>query len=348
MEEQNKQTKNGAGKKITVILLISFILVGLAGGGWWWYQAMRYVSTDDARISGTIINVSAKIPGRVVEVFVKEGDRVKAGQIIARLDPKDILAQKAQAEAAVSAAKAVYDQAWAGARQQEIGAAAADSSQAQATAENARKNYVRMQQLYTQGAISAAQLDNAEAAYKVASQAASAKGEQLSLVQAGAREETIRAALAQVKQAEAAVQAVNTTLDNAAILAPTDGTVAQKSVNAGEVVSAGQPLFNVVNDSDLWVDAKIEETKLGKVTVGQKVDYTIDTYPDQVFTGTVYEVGSAASSVFALIPTENSSGSFTKVTQRIPIKITLPEINESNKNLVFRPGMSVIIKVHTS
>jgi membrane fusion protein (multidrug efflux system) len=98
----------------------------------------------------------------------------------------------------------------------------------------------------------------------------------------------------------------------------------------------------VVDTQDLWVNARIEETKIGKLRVGQTVEYTVDGYPGRTLTGKLYEIGSATGAVFALIPTENSSGNFTKITQRIPVKISLPE----GSGLVFRPGMSVIVKIH--
>lgn len=339
-----------------LILLIIFLLAGLGGGGWWWYQTTKFVSTDDSRISGTIVSVSAKIPGKITEVLVKEGDVVKAGQVVARIDSRDVAAQKAQAEAALAAAQARYEEVTAGSRPQEIGQAragadqaAANIAQAQATLDNARKQYQRMQQLFNEGAISTAQRDQAEAAYLVANEAVraaregkTAAEEKFDLSKEGSRAETIRAALAQVKQAEAALQAISVTEEYTMIVAPVTGTVALKSVNPGEVVAAGQPLFSVANLDDVWLNARIEETKVGKVQVGQTVEYTIDAYPQQTFTGKVYEIGSATNSVFALIPTENASGNFTKVTQRIPIKITLPQ----DGNYVFRPGMSAIIKIH--
>lgn len=146
-----------------LILLIIFLLAGLGGGGWWWYQTTKFVSTDDSRISGTIVSVSAKIPGKITEVLVKEGDVVKAGQVVARIDSRDVAAQKAQAEAALAAAQARYEEVTAGSRPQEIGQAragadqaAANIAQAQATLDNARKQYQRMQQLFNEGAISTA------------------------------------------------------------------------------------------------------------------------------------------------------------------------------------------------
>ncbi|WP_425059303.1 Colistin resistance protein EmrA [Sporomusa carbonis] len=342
MQEKVDTKANGKPKKLIIGLLIAFLSAGAVGGGWWWYENTRYVSTDDARVGGTIVSVSPKIAGRITELLVKEGDRVKAGQIVAKIDPRDILAQKAQAEAALAAAKAHYEELTAGSRPQEIEQARSQAQQARANLDNAQKNYERVQKLYQEGAVSASQLDNADTAYQVAREALSAAMEKANLVEAGSREESIRAAAAQVKQAEAALEAANVMLDNTTVVSPVDGTVAVKSANAGEVVSAGQSIVTIADLNDVWVSARVEETKIGKIKVGQEVEYTVDGYGDHKFTGTVYEIGSATNSVFALIPTENSSGNFTKVTQRIPIKITVPQ----DSGFVFRPGMSVYIKIH--
>jgi membrane fusion protein (multidrug efflux system) len=336
---------------------VFFALIGLAGGGWWWYNSSKLVSTDDARISGTIVSVSSKIGGRITEVLVKEGDTVQAGQVIARIDARDTTAQKAQAEAALAAARAKYDEMVAGTRPQEIEQARAGVEQAQAGVEqaranfeNAEKNYERVNKLYADGALSAAQRDNAKAAYLTAREAVNAArnvtsgaSQKLDLMATGSREETIRAAAAQVKQAEAALETAELADEYTTILSPNEGIVALKSVNPGEMVSAGQALFSVVDSKDIWLNARIEETKIGKLALGQKVDYTIDGYSGRTFSGTIYEIGIATNSTFALIPTENSSGNFTKVTQRIPIKITLPD---NMDGVVFRPGMQAVIDIH--
>lgn len=338
MAEQTNPKK----QKLIIALLVFFLAVGAAGGGWYWYYTSRYVTTDDARVSGTIVSVSSKVTGKVSEVLAAEGDKVKAGQVVARIDPRDFLAQKAQAEASLAAAKANYEQVLAGSRPQEIQQAKAGADQAAANLDNAAKNYERMRKLYADGAISASQRDNAQTAWQVANEAYKAAAQALDLAETGSREETIRAAAAQVKQAEAALEAVKLNNAETTIVSPVDGVVALKSVNAGEVVVTGQPLFSVVNTNDLWVNARIEETYIHKLQVGQLVEYTIDGYPGRTFTGKITEIGDAATSVFALIPTENSSNTYTKVTQRIPIKISLP----AGANVVFRPGMSVVIKVH--
>ncbi len=353
MEEKGASSSKS---KLILGLLITFLAVGILGGGWWWYMTTKYVTTDDARISGTIVSISGKIPGRITEVLVKEGEQVKAGQVVARIDSREVLAQKAQAIAAVAVAKAKYEELVAGSRPQEIGQARfsvdqarATVDQAQANLENAAKNYERMQALYNQGAISSSQIDSARTAYNVAKEALrgsregeNVAGEKLDLSISGTREESIRGAEAQLKQAQAALEAVTVLGDYTTIISPVAGTVALKSINPGEVIAAGQPLFSIVDLQDVWLNTRIEETKLGKIKIGQKVEYTIDGYPGRHFEGEVYEIGSAANSVFALIPTENASGNFTKVTQRVGVKISLPK----DDTILFRPGMSAVIKIH--
>ena len=337
------ETGNMKKRKVVVGLLAAFLLIGAVGGGYYWYYTSKYVSTDDARISGTIVSISSKVSGKVSQLMVAEGDTVKAGQVLVRIDPQDIMAQKAQAEASLAVAKANHEQLVNGSRPQEIQQARAAADQAKANLDNAALNYDRMQKLFeSNGPISASQRDNALTAYQVARESYNGATQALDLAVVGAREETIRGAAAQVKQAEAAVQVLNLNYGDTAIVSPVDGIVALKSVNPGEVVVFGQPLFSVIDRNDIWVNARIEETYIGKLKLGQMVEYTIDGYPGRTFYGKIYDLGNAATSVFALIPTENASNNFTKVTQRIPIKISLPE----NSDVVFRPGMSVIIKVH--
>jgi multidrug resistance efflux pump len=177
----------------------------------------------------------------------------------------------------------------------------------------------------------------------VAQAALAAAQEKLSLVIAGNRQESIAVAEAQVKQAQAGLEASRISVDNTVILAPTDGVVAQKASNAGEMVTAGQPIVAITDLADTWVTARIEETKIGRIKIGQAVEFTVDGYPGRKFTGTVTEIGTATGSVFALIPNENASGNFTKITQRIPVKISLP----TDSDVVFRPGMSVVVKIKT-
>lgn len=345
MEEAKPVTQNSNGHKKKILLSVTglMLLAGALAGGWWWWQSSRYVTTDDARIAGTISTVSSKMPGRLRELLVKEGDTVKKGQLLARIDVRDYLAAQDQTIAALAASKAKLTELKAGSREQEIQQARAAMEQAAANLDNKEKNWRRMAELYSNGAISAQQRDAAETERAVAQSALNAAQEKLSLVMAGNRAETIAAAEAQVKQAEAAVETSQLNVTNTDIFAPTDGVVALKSANAGEMVTAGQPIVTVTDLGDTWVNARIEETKIGRIKIGQTVEFAVDGYPGRKFNGTVTEIGTATGSVFALIPNENASSNFTKITQRIPIKISLP----TDSDAVFRPGMSVVVKIKT-
>lgn len=348
--------KNSNKQRLIIIMATVFLLGALFGGGWWWYNSSRYVSTDDARVDGTIVGVSSKISGKVIDVLVKEGDEVQAGQIIAKLDTRDIAAQKKKAEAALAVAQANYKKVLAGSRPQEIEEARAGTEQSQAEAaraqanfDDAAKNYERINKLYGDGAISTAQRDDAETAYLTAKDAwagaqsaAAGSGQKLNLTEAGSRKEDIQAAAAMVEKSKADLEAVNVNDDDMVIVSPVNGVVAMKAVNAGEVVSSGQVLFSIVDYQDLWLNARIKETEIGKLKVEQSVSYTIDGYPGLTFQGNILEIGNATGSTFALIPSENASGNFTKITQRVPIKISLPE---AENGVVFRPGMQSLIDI---
>ncbi len=120
------------------------------------------------------------------------------------------------------------------------------------------------------------------------------------------------------------------------VKSPVDGVVARKLVNGGEMVSSGQKLFSIVDGGDIWLNVRVEETKIGRIRQGQDVQFTLDGYDGRVFHGTVYEIGAATYATFSLISTENVSGYFTKVMQRFPVKVSLPKPEDG---VVFRPGM---------
>lgn len=337
--EEEKDKK----KKILVGVTGLMLFIGALAGGWWWWQNTIFVITDDARVDGTISIVSSKMAGRIQELLVREGDSVKKGQIIARIDTRDYLAAQDQALAALAAGQAKLAELKAGSRTQEIQQAQAAVEQAAANLANADRNQQRIAQLYNSGAVSAQQRDYTDTERAVAQAVLTAAQEKLSLALAGSRAETIAAAEAQVKQAQAAADTSKLNLTNTEIAAPTDGVVAQKSANAGEMVAAAQPIITLTDLGDTWVNVRVEETEIGRIKIGQQAEFTVDGYPGRKFTGTVTEIGTATGSVFALIPNENASGNFTKITQRIPVKISLPP----DSDVVFRPGMSVVVKIRT-
>ncbi|HEY3426840.1 MAG TPA: HlyD family secretion protein [Negativicutes bacterium] len=335
------EVKIKSQKKLLAIGAILLVIV-VGGGLWWWIRAAGMVSTDDARVKGTIVTVSARVSARVEEIMVNEGDQVQAGQIIAKLESKELEAQFSQAKANLAAAEAKLAGLKAGSRPQQIAQAGAGTVQAEANLDNARRGYERMAMLYEKGAISAQQLDTAQTTLAVAQAQYEAAGQSLSMTQEGSRIEDIQVAQAQVEQASAALENAQLALDNAVIKAPGEGIVAVRSVDVGESVAVGQPLFNIVNLHDVWVAANIDENQVGKIRVGQPVQFTIDAYSGKTFQGEVSEIGAATGAQFALLPTENTSGNYTKVTQKLPVKIQVA----GDEPYILKPGMSAVITIH--
>lgn len=321
------------------------VVIGLiiAAGGWWWISSSGKIATDDARVKNNIVNVSTKIPGQVEEILVKEGDYVEAGQLIAKIDSSSLQIQVEQAQANLASAQAKLASLQAGNRPQQVAQSQASVEQAAANLDNARKNYERAASLYEEGAMSAQQRDSAQTALKVAQAQYDVAAEGLSLVNEGATDQDRQFAEAQVAQAAAALKNAQLQLSNSAIKAPASGTVAKVSVDPGEMVSVGQALFSTTNPADSWVEVNIEETDIGKVQIGQRVDFKVDAYPGKSFKGEVAEIGAATGSQFALLPSDNASGNFTKVTQRITVRVRVID----DGNTVLKPGMSAVVDIHT-
>lgn len=331
-----KYLQNNKKLAVAGILLITLF------GGWWWHKFTGIVSTDDARVKGTIVSVSSRVSARIEQLMVKEGDRVQAGQVIAKLESKELEVQVAQSKANLATAQAKLAAIKAGNRPQEVAQAAATVDSAEANLDNAQKVYERTQTLYQQGAVSAQQMDAAQSALAVAQAQFAAANQSANLAAEGSRTEDILAAEAQAEQAAAVLKNAQIQLDNATIIAPLSGIVAQRSVNSGESVAVGQTMFNIVDHKDIWVAANIDETYVGKVHVGQSVDFSIDAYPGKSFKGEVREVGAATGSQFSLLPNENTSGNYTKLTQKLPVKITVLQAED----IELKPGMSAVISVH--
>ena len=338
---QETTTNKPGKKKIVYIAGLLALLIGAAAGGWWYYSASR-IATDDARVKGTIVPISTKIQGKISEVFVENGTDVTTGMLLAKLDTSELDAQLQQAQAALHAAQAKLAAATAGNRPQDIAQTEAGKEEANAALEDAQKNLHRTEQLYAQGAISEQQLDAARTTLQVARAKYEAATQNYSLHLEGSRPEDIQYAQAEMAQAEAAVKNLTAQIENCTIRASANGKIDGKAAECGQTAIPGMTLFNIVALDDVWVSANIEETYIGKIKEGDVVDIAIDAYPGRKFTGHVLSIGSAAGSQFSLLPAENTSGNFTKVTQRFEVKIQVEQPEEH----VLKPGMSAIITVH--
>lgn len=301
---------NGKPRRVRIIIPLGIILLLAILTATYWYIYLRgYVSTDDAYIDADALSVSPKIQGRIVQLNVDEGDSVTAGEVLAQLDDSDLRAQEAQAQAAL-----------------EYGRQAV--SLAAVSVQKAQEDFNRSQTQYKQSVIPKEQYDHARQA--------------LELAQAQKK-----LASAQVNNAQAHLEVIITQLENTTIGTPQRGIVARKWVLPGDIIQPGQPMYTIYNLDSVWVTANLEETKLAAVHLGDKVSISVDAYTDLQVTGRVVLIGSAAASEFSLIPPNNASGNFTKVTQRVPIKIAIDDASMARSRECCRllPGMSVEIKV---
>lgn len=326
-------------RHLKAISLGSMALAAAGGIVWgvWHVRENHSMRTDDSRVEASIVSVGSKLAERVVNVGVEEGDMVHVGQEIAHLDERSIRARQTAAQSKVALKQARYDEMAAGFRSQEIEAQRARTAQASSNLEHALRDYERIEKLVRANAgISSADRDAVRASYLAAQAQEKAEREELALKIEGYREEEKRSALAELEASKAELRELDVLCEECVIKSPVEGVVARKLVNDGELVSAGQKLFSIVNNRDIWLNVRVEETKIGRIHIGQDVLFTLDGYSGKAFHGEVYEIGATTCATFSLISTENVSGYFTKVMQRFPVKVSLPK---DVPDMVFRPGM---------
>jgi membrane fusion protein (multidrug efflux system) len=282
-----------------------------------WVLAHRYESTDDAFVEGVLSPIAARVQGQVLEVPVEEHEAVKQGQLLVRLDPDDAGARVDRARAELTAAHNRMHAARAA-------AAAADAERKAAEVERWRtqRELERVQALEGRGAASSRDLDGARAAYDAA----------VARVRAATqRAEAERAVLgneAPVRQAQAALRAAELDLAHTEVRAPFDGIVGRRNVEPGAIVSPGQTLLALASDAQGWVTANFKETQVGRMRVGSPAQVTIDALPGLVWRGHVESFSPATGSKYALIPPEPAAGNFTKVVQRLPVRVALDGLEE--------------------
>jgi membrane fusion protein (multidrug efflux system) len=305
------------------------------------------VSTDDAYVGADTATLSPKIAGYVKLVPVADNAFVTAGTPLVILDDADYQVALRQANAQVATQEATIDrigeQMKAAAAQ--IDSATAQLSSATAAAANAKADYDRVSALLGKGFSTQKDADASRTALTQANAAADAANAALSAAKANAgvvaaQKTEAERVLAQYRLASEQAQL---NLDHTIIRAPFDGTVGNRAAEPGEFVAAGTRLLALV-PANVYVDANFKETQLDRLTAGQSVTVTVDAYPDHPFMGVVESVAPASGSSFSLLPPDNATGNFTKIVQRVPVRIRL---SDSTANSLVRPGMSVVADVDT-
>jgi membrane fusion protein, multidrug efflux system len=319
---------------IAAVVLVVAILGGIA----YWRTESRFASTDNAYVQGNQVDVAALVAGAVQKLYVVDQQRVTEGDLLFEIDPANAQIALARANAQLALARQQASQESAA-----ISSAEATLAQRRAEAANARSNWARNQQLMKSGFLSAAGaeqartgLATAEAAVRAAeanvAQARSALG------QAGDQNAAVQAALAAVQAAELDLQRTHVT-------APTTGIVANLTLRPGNAVAVGTPLFVIISDQEFWVDANFKETELGDIRPGQKAEIRSDMYPDRVFHGTVQSLSGGSGAAFSLLPPQNATGNWVKVTQRVPVRI---RIEDPDPQHPLRIGTTASVKVRKS
>jgi len=290
-------------------------------------------ATDELKVSGTIevtdVEVSFKVSGRVKERLVDEGDRVAAGQVIARLEDEDQLHELAEREAEVRAAAAALAELRAGSRPEEIAQAEAALQRVRAEEERLRVDFSRQQELFRKEVIAAREMDTARSRYDTARASVRETAEKLALVRRGPRRETIDQSHARLQDAEVAVARAKTRLGYTTVVSPVAGFVLSKNVEAGELVAAGTPVVTVGDLSSVWLRAYVSETDLGRVKLGQPARVTSDTWPGKAYDGRVTFISSSAEFTPKSVQTQKE-----RVRLVYRIKITIP-----NPAAELKPGM---------
>jgi membrane fusion protein (multidrug efflux system) len=335
------------------LLMTGAALAVLAGAAWYgfdyWTVGRYLVSTDDAYVQADNTTIAPKVSGYLSEVLVGDNERVKAGQVLARIDPRDFAVALDQARADVAAAHAAITskEAQLSVQQAVIDAATATVDVDQATANFAAQENKRYTDLASTGYGSVQNAQQAQS--RIAGAKAAIARDTANLASALKQVDLLKAEIVQANaallRAQAAQRQAELNVEYTSITAPIDGIVGNRTLRTGQYVQAGTQLMSVVPAAGAYVVANFKETQLTDVRAGQPVDIAVDMFPGQVVHGRVDSVAPASGQEFALLPPDNATGNFTKVVQRIPVKIALDADNGAGIEL--RPGMSVIPTIET-
>jgi membrane fusion protein (multidrug efflux system) len=332
--EETVRPKKGPVKRVLPFVFAAILVAG-AIYGWQIIQFNKvHEHTDDAQIDADISPIIPRVAGYVTAVTVRDNDRVDSNAVLVQLDAQDLALRVKVAQAAVENAQAAVRSAAAAATAVHANIAAADVYRRKTQADVKRGRELLAGNAMTQEQLDAlvAAAETAEAQFKSVSD------------QAVASESQVAVAQSLVKQRMADLDNAKLQVSYAMITAPLSGTIAKKNVEVGEFIQLGQPLMAII-PNDYWITANFKETQLQKMRPGQRVEFTVDAYPDSVFRGVVQSVSPATGAKFSLLPPDNSSGNFVKVTQRVPVKILVDRRDYSKTPL--RPGMSVDVTVST-
>ncbi|MEX0942252.1 MAG: HlyD family secretion protein [Pseudomonadales bacterium] len=349
----------------TNLIAITILLASSSWLAWWFYDRSQYVFVTDARISATMINISSRIPGWVMEFPLDEGQQVVPGQLLVRIDDRDTRLKLAEVEANIETLRSERE------RQQlalvlaekqvassiasaESSLVAARAGLSESIVERVRagKDFTRATSLLGRNMISEEIYEEKEATFNKAVEAfnrneaeVAAAEARLMTEQAGRSrldvlQKNIEIAEGKIREMNVERMRLNNLLEDHEITSPIRGVVDETFINSGEHVYPGQRILMLHNPDKIWVKANIKETEIRNLRIGSPVEVSVDAYPGRPFVGVITNIGTSATSQFAMLPSPNPSGNFTKVTQRLEVKV---ELKEPNPDL--KPGMMVELRI---
>jgi membrane fusion protein, multidrug efflux system len=328
-------------QRLRLPLMVAGPAVVILGGLWWYLTTGRYVETDDAYIQSARTVISADVNGRVLTIEVQDNQRVTKGQVLYRLDPHsyevavaDAKAQLGMARLQVEALKATY--------QQKL----ADSKAAEETLDYAQREYDRQKKLLGSGVASQSQFDQASNALEVARQKVESTRHDIGnvLAQLDGNPDIPVNDHPMVQRAQAVVDAKQIDLNDTVIRAPDNGIVTKvEQLQVGDYMIAATPVFSLMSDH-VWVEANFKETELTHMRVGQDATVEVDTYPGVEFHAKVASLSPGTGLTFSLLPPENATGNWVKVVQRLPVRLTLDNVDAETP---LHAGLSVTVDVDT-
>ena len=332
--------RRGGLRRVLLMVLVPAALV--IGGGYYWMTGGRYEETENANLRQAKVSIAAETSGRIVSVGVTDNARVKEGDVLFVVDPEPYRIALAQADAALGVARLTVEQMRAAYRQ-----AVAQERVAAGEVEYYRAELNRATELEGKGISAKASLDQARRDLTKAEEqhAAAQQGVASALAALGGDPDIAVDSHPTVMSALAAREKAAYALSQTTVRAPADGIVYQaSSFKVGQLVSAGTALFSLVETGDVWVEANFKETQLTNMKVSQTAEVELDTYPGRPLRATVVAIGAGTGAEFSLLPAQNATGNWVKVTQRIPVRLSLDQLPD---DVLLRTGMSSTVTVDT-
>ncbi|MEP6465531.1 MAG: HlyD family secretion protein [Parafilimonas sp.] len=347
MDQENKQPEKKKKSPLKYIIIGAIVIAAVIYGWTKISYAIAHETTDDAQVETQISPVISRVSGYVKMIDVKDYDSVKAGQLLVEIDDADLQSQLLQMQADSESAKADILNAEAALKNAHVGLNTnrGTISLSSLKIQQALEDYQRNQNLYADQAITKKQLDDSKFNLDQAKQSSSNNESELSTAQShiAVLQAGLQKAQAGLATKAAAIQQEELKISYTKIYAAQSGKLGKLNIAQGQFVQAGSPLFSVVNDTTYWIVANFKETQIRKFYSGMPVEISLDAYPDSTLQGSIASLSEATGARFSILPPDNSSGNFIKVTQRIPVKIHINNLNDY-KNIL-RAGLSAYVSI---